>query len=451
MRFIPNTEPDQKAMLQTIGLNSLDELFSHIDGSLLLKEPLPLPRALSEMELSDHMRTLSSRNLHSGTVPSFLGAGAYNHFIPAAVDALSSRGEFLTAYTPYQAEVSQGTLQSIYEFQTLMARLTGMDVANASMYDGATAVAEAANLSIHSTRRKEILVSEGVDPNYRAVLDTYARAMDFTVKTVSLESGRTSKEALTSAMTETTAAFIVQSPNFFGLIEELADFEPVTHEKRAMYVAVVSNPMSMGLLKPPGDFGTDIVVGEAQGFGCPTAFGGPYIGFFAATKKLLKKIPGRLSGATVDDKGRKGFTLTLQAREQHIRREKATSNICSNEALLALRVSIYLSLLGKCGLSKTADSCARKANYAFKRITELSGFEPVFDAPFFNEFAVKCPKSPEELNQALLKRGIIGGLALGNHYPGHKNDMLFCVTEVNTSQQIDRLVKNLAEIAGASQ
>ena len=443
MNFIPNTEQDRKEMMELLGISSTDELFADIDETMKLKEPLELPAPLSELELVKHVGAISSANAHVSGYSSFLGAGAYNHFIPSAVDYLVSRGEFLSSYTPYQAEASQGLLQTIFEFQSMICELTGMDVANASMYDGASALAEAALLAAKYKETDCIAVSRAVHPEYREVLSTYARAYGVRITEIEIEEGVTSLELVKEL--ESPACVIVQSPNFFGCIEDLGAIANITHERQGLFITAVVEPVSLGLLKPPGDLGADIVVGEAQAFGNALSFGGPHVGFVAACEKFLKKMPGRISGLTVDTQGAEGFILTLQAREQHVRRERATSNICTNQSANALAATIYLALMGKNGLSRVAEICAKRAHYAQKQITGIQGFEACFYAPFFNEFALQCPQSPGKINNALLPKKIMGGLDLGNRYPDFKDSMLFCVTEMNTKEEIDALVDSLSE------
>ena len=443
MNFIPNTEQDRKEMMELLGISSVTELFADIDESMKLKEPLELPAPLSEPEIVRHLGQISSANAHVSGFSSFLGAGAYNHFIPSAVDYLVSRGEFLSSYTPYQAEASQGLLQTIFEFQSMICELTGMDVANASMYDGASALAEAALLAAKYKETDCIAVSRAVHPEYRAVLSTYARVHGVRITEIDTEDGVTSPDIVKEQ--ENLACVIVQSPNFFGCLENLQEIADITHENEGIFITGVVEPVSLGLLKPPGEQGADVVVGEAQAFGNALSFGGPHVGFVAACEKFLKKLPGRISGLTVDTEGEGGFILTLQAREQHVRRERATSNICTNQASNALAATIYMALMGKSGLSKVAEICAQRAHYTQKQVADIAGFEPCFSAPFFNEFAIQCPRPPKDINSALHSKNIMGGYELGNHCPGFEDSMLLCVTEMNTRKDIDAFVDALSE------
>jgi len=448
MDYVPHTTQEKEEMLREIGVGSAEALFEVIPERLR-KATLRLPGALSETELADFFKGLSGRNGHLNQYNSFLGAGVYDHFIPSVIGGLASRGEFLTSYTPYQPEASQGTLQVLYEFQTLVCELTGLDVANASMYDGATALAEAALLAVRHTERNRVMVSRTVHPEYRAVLATYLKPLEATLVEVQACEGVTDVSALKDRIDEGVAAVILQQPNFFGCLEEAEAFSAIAHEKGALLIACV-NPISLGLLSPPGDYGADIAVGDAQPLGNPPFYGGPHVGFFAVRKELMRKIPGRLAGATTDLEGRRAFVLTLQAREQHIRRQRATSNICTNQNLLALRATIYLSALGKEGLRELAGLNLQKSHYARDEICALKGFSAPFSKrPFFNEFVVQLPKglTPDSLNNRLYKRGIIGGLPLGRFYPELKDSMLFCVTENKTRNQIDALVHSLKEIS----
>ncbi|WP_066365746.1 aminomethyl-transferring glycine dehydrogenase subunit GcvPA [Neobacillus fumarioli] len=443
-RYLPMTEQDQKAMLEAIGISSVDELFGDIPEQVRFKGELNIKPAKSESSLMKELYKLSKRNADLKENISFLGAGVYDHYTPVIVDHVISRSEFYTAYTPYQPEISQGELQAIFEFQTMICELTGMDVANSSMYDGGTALAEAAMLACGHTKRKNIIVSSAVHPEYRDVLKTYAKGQNLNVIEVPLNDGITDLAQLKELTGEDTAAVIVQYPNFFGRIEPLKELEEVIHDHKAMFV-VSSNPLSLGVLTPPGKFGADIVVGDAQPFGIPSGFGGPHCGYFAVTSKLMRKVPGRLVGQTTDDQGRRGFVLTLQAREQHIRRDKATSNICSNQALNALAASVAMTALGKKGVREMAAANIQKAHYAKKAFKE-AGFTVVYDGHSFNEFVVKCNKPVKELNQKLLEKGIIGGYDLGRDYPELANHMLIAVTEQRTKEEIDMLVRELGDL-----
>lgn len=443
-RYLPMTEADKKAMLETIGVNSVDELFSDIPEKVRFKGEYNIKAAKSETSLMKELFQMASRNADLKTNVSFLGAGVYDHYMPVIVDHVISRSEFYTAYTPYQPEISQGELQAIFEFQTMICELTGMDVANSSMYDGGTALAEAAMLSAGHTKRKKIIVSGAVHPESREVLKTYAKGQYLEVIEVPVNDGITDIEALKGLANEEIAAVIVQYPNFFGRIEPLKELEEIVHANKSLFV-VSSNPLSLGVLTPPGKFGADIVIGDAQPFGIPTAFGGPHCGYFAVTTKLMRKVPGRLVGQTTDDQGRRGFVLTLQAREQHIRRDKATSNICSNQALNALAASVAMTALGKKGVREMASANLQKAHYARTAFKE-AGFDIVYDGHSFNEFVVKLNKPVKEINQALLQKGIIGGYDLGRDYPELANHTLIAVTEQRSKEEIDTLVKEVGDL-----
>ncbi|WP_017755751.1 aminomethyl-transferring glycine dehydrogenase subunit GcvPA [Calidifontibacillus oryziterrae] len=440
-RYLPVTEKDKNEMLQTIGVESIDDLFADIPDEVRFKGLMNLQPPLAEPELMKEFTRLANMNKDLTKHASFLGAGVYDHYIPVIVDHVISRSEFYTAYTPYQPEISQGELQAIFEFQTMICELTGMEVANSSMYDGGTALAEAATLSAGQTNRKKVLISKAVHPEYRMVLNTYARGQHLEVVEVEIENGQTDLEDLKGKMSDDVACFVVQYPNFFGQIESLKEIEEIVHGHKGMFV-VSSNPLALGLLTPPGQFGADIVIGDVQPFGIPAQLGGPHCGYFAVTKKLMRKVPGRLVGQTVDEEGKRGFVLTLQAREQHIRREKATSNICSNQALNALAAAVAMTALGKKGIKEMAKQNLTKANYA-KRKLEEAGYTVPFTGPFFNEFVVKCNKSIAEINDQLLSEGIIGGFDLGRTYKELKNHMLIAVTELRTKVEIDSFVKEM--------
>jgi glycine dehydrogenase subunit 1 len=442
-RYLPMTEEDKRDMLETIGVNSVEELFNDIPESVRFQGLYNIKPAKPETALMKELLLLSEKNAHLRKNTSFLGAGVYDHYMPTIVDHVISRSEFYTAYTPYQPEISQGELQAIFEFQTMICELTGMDVANASMYDGGTAIAEAAMLSAGHTRRKKVLVSSALHPETKEVVKTYAKGQYIEVIEVPHNNGVTDTDALKEMITDEIAAVIVQYPNFFGRIEPLKELESIIHEKNALFV-VSSNPLSLGALTPPGKFGADIVAGDAQPFGIPTGFGGPHCGYFSVTNKLLRKVPGRLIGQTVDDQGRRGFVLTLQAREQHIRRDKATSNICSNQALLALAASVAMTALGKQGVKDMAVANIQKSNYAKTSFKE-KGFIVAFDGASFNEFVVKLNKPVKQINQDLLQKGIIGGYDLGRDFPELQNHMLIAVTELRTKEEIDTLVKELGD------
>lgn len=443
MDYVPHTPEDQQQMMGLIGIRTVDELFADIPDKYRLKSLLNLPLALSEQEVSILMKDIGSRN----AIPpiTLMGAGAYRHYIPAVVGHVISRSEFYTAYTPYQAEISQGILQAIYEYQTMIAKLTGMQVANASMYDGASAMAEAAVLAAKTLGRKKIVVVRSVHPEYRQVVGTYAWANGYeVVETPYEKSGRLDRDALLQTIDEQTAAVLIQSPNFFGVIEDIASIESGVHAKGALLVSGFTEATSLGILKPAGEMGADFVVGEGQGFGNPMNYGGPYLGIFASTDKFLRKIPGRLAGATVDKEGKRGFVLTLQTREQHIRREKATSNICSNEALCALAAAVCLVCLGK-NLKTLAELNIRKAQYLKQKLSELKGWEVVFPAPMYNEFVLRCP-NPRKVNEKLKTEGIIGGYEMEKDYPELKNSLLFCATEMLTKEDIDKVASILRAI-----
>ena len=440
MAYVPNTDKDKKEMLSVIGVDDIEKLLKDIPQEIRLKKGLNLPYPLSEIELKKKMLSLSEKNADLLHYTSFLGAGAYDHYIPSVVEHLISRSEFYTAYTPYQAEASQGMLQSIYEFQSMICELTGMDVANASMYDGASSTAEAAMMALRITKRKEVIVSSALHPNYRTVLKTYLQGIGITIKEIPFKDGITDVNAL--SISDNTAAVIIQQPNFLGCIEELSAINAITKKFGALFIVSV-DPISMGILKSPGELGADIVVGEGQSLGNSLSFGGPYLGFFAARKEHVRQMPGRLVGATVDAQGKKGYCLTLQAREQHIKRERATSNICTNQALCALSATVYLSVIGKEGLRKVAELCLQKTHYAQREITKIEGFSSPFPAPFLKEFVIKMPVSAEKVLKGLLAEKIIGGLKLENYYPELKDHLLICVTEKRTRAEIERLAELL--------
>lgn len=437
-KYIPNTTDDRDEMLKTLGYQTMDQLFSDIPENLKLNRPLDLDGAKSELAIRQVFKNhgLSNRSLEELTC--FMGAGAYDHYIPSAVDQITSRQEFFTAYTPYQPEISQGTLRAIFEFQTLICRLTGMDVANASMYDGPTACAEGAILAVEAKKKRRVVVAETVHPEVRQVLKTYCRFKSIDVEEVSMAGGETDYDDLNGKM-KGAAAVIVQNPNFFGIVEDVEQVVAIAAEHKALVIDYV-DPMSLGILKSPGEQGVDIVVGEGQSLGNPLNFGGPYLGFFAVTKKLVRKIPGRVVGETVDADGARAYVLTLQAREQHIRRFKATSNICSNQALVALRSTVYMSLMGKKGLQEVAEQSYRKAHYAYNRLIETGKFRPVFEKPFFKEFALEYLGDVGHLNAALLENGILGGFETGQHYD-MDNVVLMAVTEKRSREEIDQLTQ----------
>ncbi|WFD08908.1 aminomethyl-transferring glycine dehydrogenase subunit GcvPA [Tepidibacter hydrothermalis] len=437
-RYISNTDKDREYMLNEINIESVDDLFSDVPEELKLGRDLNLKEGMSEIEIFNHMNNIASKNKSLNDLTCFLGAGAYDHYIPAIIKHIVSRSEFLTAYTPYQAEISQGTLQAIFEYQTMISNLTGMDVSNASMYDGATGCTEAAIMACTSTRRKSILVSKTVNPETRKVLKTYMQYKNIDVIEVDMVDGITDMNHLKSLVSKKTAGVIVQSPNFFGIIEDYSEAGELIHENKGLLITYV-DPISLGILKSPGSQGADIVVGEAQSFGNELNFGGPYLGFMATKSKLARKMPGRIVGESVDANGKRAFVLTLQAREQHIRRFKATSNICSNQGLNMLMATIYLTTLGKEGLREVAVQCAQKAQYAFDEITKSKKFKPLFNRPFFKEFAVTSKGDSSKVNERLLEEGILGGYELGKDYEEYNNSLMFCVTEKRTKSEIDKL------------
>jgi glycine dehydrogenase subunit 1 len=434
-------------MLRAIGATTIEDLLAPIPAQVRLKRSLDLPPALPELDIRRLLTGLAEQNADLDHYPSFLGAGSYDHFVPSIVPHLAKRSEFLTSYTPYQPEISQGMLQATYEFQTMICQLTGMDVANASLYDGSTAVVEAALMALGPSGTGEVLVSRALDPQYRATLATYAHARGFTLREVALEDGATAPAALESAITPETRAVIIQHPNFFGALEDVAAIEAITHRAKAAFIVAITEPASLGIIAPPGEYGADIMAGEGQSLGNPIGFGGPALGLFAAKNEYLRRMPGRLAGKTVDNRGQTGYVLTLQTREQQIRRERATSNICTNQALLAVFAAVYLAALGKQGFRELGEQCLRRAHYARERITTLPGFKPLFGRPFFNEFAVTSPLPVEELNADLRDRGILGGYDLSRDYPELGQAVLFCVTETRTREEIDTLVAALEEIA----
>ena len=449
MRYIPNSPDERSEMLEAVGLKSADQLFESIPSELRLHRDLSVTAPKSEIELIACFEELAAKN-KSASRASFLGAGAYSHYSPTVVDHLIQRSEFFTAYTPYQPEISQGTLQVIFEFQTLICQLTGMDVANASMYDGSTALAEAVLMAERITGRTKIVASDAVHPEYMDVVHTYVQHAGIELQRVAFDSasGATLIDSI-DGLDEKTAAVVVQSPNFLGCIEELNVLADRAHALGALLIVVVTEAISLGLLRAPGACGADIVVGEGQSFGIPLSFGGPYLGLFATKDKYARQIPGRLVGEAFDKQGRRGFVLTLATREQHIRREKATSNICTNEGLIALAATIYLETMGRRGLQEVARQCAQKAHYLARQISSLEGFSLRFSAPWFNEFVVTAPLAAERILQQLAtRRNITGGLALSRYFNDRPNDILVSVTELNSRQQMDDLVSGLVEIVG---
>lgn len=443
-RYIPLTEKDKQEMLQTIGAKSIGELFGDVPSDILLNRDLNIAEGEAETTLLRRLNRIASKNITKETHTSFLGAGVYDHYAPSVVDAMISRSEFYTAYTPYQPEISQGELQAIFEFQTLICELTDMDVANSSMYDGMTSFAEACILAFSQTKKNKIVVSKGLHYQALQVLHTYAKTRkEFEVVEIDLDGTVTDLKKLEAAVDDETAAVAVQYPNFYGSIEDLEKIHSFIEDKKALFI-VYANPLALGLLTPPGSFGADIVVGDTQPFGIPAQFGGPHCGYFATTKKLMRKVPGRLVGQTQDDEGNRGFVLTLQAREQHIRRDKATSNICSNQALNALASSIAMSALGKQGIYDIAVQNIEHANYAKQQFIK-KGFE-VLDGTSFKEFVVKFDKPIQQVNEELVKYNIIGGFDLGVVSDDFKNHMLIAVTELRTKDEIDTFVEKAGEL-----
>ncbi len=442
MDFTSNTEEDRNTMLKDIGIENIPELFKDIPPQLLLQENLRIPKGLSELELKELLKKISEKNRINFSY--FLGAGSYKHFIPSIVNHIISRSEFYTAYTPYQPEISQGLLQSIYEYQTMICNLTEMDVANASMYDGASALAESCIMASNIKKKNQILLSTTIHPNYREVVKTYCKAYNLNLIEINYENGITNINELKEKISENTAAVLIQNPNFFGSIENLKKIEKITHQNNALLNICITELISLGILNSPGYFNVDIVIGEGQSLGSPLNFGGPYLGIIAAKKEYVRQLPGRIVGSTIDKEGNKGYILTLQAREQHIRREKATSNICSNHALNALAAAVYLASLGKNGLKTLSKICLQKAHYLAEELSK-SGIKLKFTSPFYNEFVVKV-NNAKKINEELLKEGIIGGLEIEKYYPNLNNCLLFCVTELNTREDIDRLVEVIKNI-----
>jgi len=442
--YTPHTPAEREEMLKTIGVEGIEELFQCLPSTDKFPD-LGLPENMTEMEVLSEMAYIASVNETVQELTSFLGAGAYNHYIPAAVDAILQRGEFYTAYTPYQPEIAQGTLQAIFEYQSLIAALTGMDVSNASHYDGATAVAEAVNMAYHRfrERRKRFVISPRLHPHYRATIHTYMEGMDLDIVGEDLDPNCGTEE-LIKLINDDTALVMVQYPDFFGRIYDFTELGKVAHEHKAMF-GVHVNPIALGMLKPPSEFDADIVTGEGQPLGVPLSYGGPYLGLFATKKQYVRKMAGRLAGETVDTRGQRGYVLTLNTREQHIRREQATSNICTNQGLIALASTVYLSLLGKNGLQDLARLNYQKAHYAAEQLNTVPGFHVNMEIPFFNEFVLHCPVPAEEVNEMLLPYDILGGYDLSQDYPGMTHELLVAVTEMNDRAEIDYLVEVLEE------
>jgi glycine dehydrogenase subunit 1 len=445
MPYIPNTDYERQEMLRVIGVKSFSELLKNIPQELLLQQGLNLPEPLSEFEVSKLLHQYSAKNLDVSKTISFLGGGAYDHYIPAAIDHLISRSEFYTSYTPYQPEVSQGTLQSIFEYQTLICEISAMDVANASMYDGGSALAEAALMAISETGRNEILISKGVHPYYRRIVKTYCHGQQIAVIEIPLANGTTDFAELKRLISEKTAAVLIQHPNFLGYLEEVTELEVLFHATGTLFVTS-NDPISLGILAPPGEYHADIMTAEGQGLGNSLNFGGPYFGIFAARKEFVRKMPGRIVGATQDEQGRRGFVLTLQTREQHIRREKATSNICTNQALNALAGSIYLTLIGKSGFSILAEQCLQKSHYLAGELSEIKGVRLKYSAPFFKEFVIETTRNPAQLLPELHEKNILGGIDLSAFDYGFTNEILVAVTEKKSREELDYFVRSLAEL-----
>jgi glycine dehydrogenase subunit 1 len=438
--FCATSEQDQEIMFNTLGITDFDDLFSAIPAELQ-SDTLDVPEGLSEMEMMQYVRKLASKN--STDLVNFCGGGFYDHYIPAAVDALSSRGEFYTAYTPYQPEASQGTLQAAFEYQTAICRLTDMDVANASLFDGGTALFEAILLALRQTRRNKVLVDEGVSPIYRAMLRCYMKNLSVDYQEIPLsKSGIANRALYAEILDDTVGAVVLQNPNFFGCLDSLTELIDSIHAVKALAIMSVY-PMALSHIETPGAMGADIVTGEGQSLGLPLNFGGPYLGFMAVRKKLVRKMPGRIVGETEDAQGRRGYVLTLQAREQHIRREKATSNICSNVQLCALRAIIYLSLLGREGFRDVGRQCMDRASYAWEKLIAIDGVEPVFDRPFFNEFAIRLPANAADVVSELVEEGLVAGFPVGRYYEGMDHVLLLAFTEKRTKEEIDIMAAKL--------
>ena len=450
MAYIANTPDDVRVMLGAIGLDSLDQLFDMIPPEYRLRRPLAIPEALSELELTTHIGALAARNQGADVRPCFLGGGCYDHFIPAVVDSLAARGEFFTAYTPYQPEASQGTLQATFEYQTLIAQLTGMEVSNASLYDGGSAVSEAVLMAMTVTRKLgRVVVAGSIHPEHIQILRTNLANLEPEIVVVPPREGRVEPADLTAAITDDTAAVVVAYPNFFGQLEDVDKLVEATQAKGALAIVSV-DPISLGLLRRPGTYGADIVVAEGQCLGNALAYGGPYLGILACRESFVRKMPGRIVGQTVDRNGKRCFVLTLQTREQHIRRDKATSNICTNQGLLALRASIYLSAVGPGGLRKVAELSTRKAHYAADRLAGLPGLSLAFPGPFFKEFVVRSSKDPTRVLAEVGMLGYHGGIALGKWYPDLANSILIAVTEKRSKGEIDGLVEAYRKALGSA-
>jgi len=447
MRYIPHTETDIREMLSAIGIKETEELFHSIPEALRLEAPLDLPPALPEADLTRVMSQLADRNVNLEECAVFLGAGAYRHFTPSLVNHLLLRGEFLTSYTPYQPEVSQGTLQAIFEFQSFVCMLTGMEIANASIYDGASSLAEAVLMAHRVNNRSEVLMSRTVHPEYRQVVETYTRGIDFKITEVPYqENGQTDLEFIKENVTDATSSVVIQSPNFFGIVEQYAELGEILKEKETLLIVVVAEATSLGILKPPGERGADIVVGEGQGWGLPVSYGGPHVGFFSTQESFFRQVPGRIVGETVDRAGQRSYALTLATREQHIRREKATSNICTNQGLCALAATIWLAAMGKQGVRDMALQNLKTANALKDKLQQLKGFGLRFLSDTYNEFVLECPGPAQELHAKLLEAKIVAGLPLGNFYPELDNCLLLCATEMNSLESLDHFADQLGSL-----
>ncbi len=442
MPFIPNTDADRKAMLERIGVNNFEELISNIPSELRFKQDFNIPAPLSEMEIAREIHYKTRCNQGISDAISFLGGGAYDHFIPAAVGHVISRSEFYTAYTPYQPEVSQGTLQAIYEYQSMIAELMNMEVVNASMYDGGSALAEASLMAAAETGRNKIFISRTVHPHYRQIIRTYCHGQKIEIKLIELENGITNLSDLASQIDGSTAAVVIQHPNFWGNLEEIFEISKLVHDKGALLITS-NDPISLGILEPPGNYDADIATGEGQCLGNSLNFGGPYLGILASKFKLIRRMPGRIAGATIDSQGRRGFVLTFQTREQHIRREKATSNICTNQALNALTATIYLALLGKQGIQDVATLCLQKSHYLADQIQKLAGYHLAFSSPFFKEFVITTPVPAGEIIDKMMLQNIYAGIDLSQFDYGLKNSLLVTVTEKRTREEMDIFVEAL--------
>ena len=439
-KYLPTTTEDEKLMLKTIGIDTIEDLYQDVPKEFLLgpDDKLDLVGPHSELEVARWVGALSKKNVTTDEKVCFLGAGAYDHYVPAVIKHLAGRGEFFTAYTPYQPEISQGTLQTIFEFQSMICELTGMDVTNASMYDGGTAAAEASFLVTNDTKRNSIIVSKTVHPAVREVMATYLGIRDIELIEIDIADGVTDIDKLKAALGDDTAGVLIQNPNFFGIIEDMTEVEKLTHANGSLLINYI-DPLSVGILKNPRELGADIAIGDAQPLGTPLKYGGPYLGFFATTKKLMRKMPGRIVGQSIDLDNKRAFVLTLQAREQHIRRFKATSNICSNQGLVSLTTGMYLTTMGKEGIKEVAEQCVRKAHYAAKQVTKSGKFKLLFDKPFFKEFAVTSDLDASKVNAELFKKDILGGFELSRKYAGLEKALLIAVTEKRTKEEIDKL------------